>query len=380
VEASLEKGHPRALVSMATGAGKTFAACALTHRLLTHARAGRVLFLVDRANLGKQAVGEFANYRPPGTGLFFTEEYEVQHLQGRVIAPSAKVMISTVQRLYAALRGVDLDEETDEHGGFEAAPDDAPRAVAYDADIPPETFDLVIVDECHRSIYGTWRQVLEYFDAFIVGLTATPGTHTLGFFQQNQVSEYPFARSVADGVNVDFEVWRIRTEVGERGGTIPAGFVVPHRDRDTRRRRLAAYDDDLTYVAAQLNRAVEVPNQIRTVLTAYRDALPTQLFPDRVEVPKTLIFCQSYRPQLGVHLQGQGGERAAGWARSRRALRAGGQYPHRGLRRARPDRSQGAVAGIERFLNGRSRLNCMFRSRNARADGVNPADRRCSSA
>jgi type I restriction enzyme R subunit len=135
--------------------------------------------------------------------------------------------------------------------------------------------------------------VLEYLDAFIVGLTATPGRHTLGFFQQNMVSQYPFERSVADGVNVDFEVWRIRTDVGERGGTIPAGFAIPHRDKATRRRRFAALHDDRPYAPAELNRAVENPNQIRTVLEAYRDGLPTQLFPGRQEVPKTLIFCQS---------------------------------------------------------------------------------------
>ncbi len=294
VEASLAAGRPRALVSMATGAGKTFTACALIHRLLTHAKVGRVLFLVDRANLGKQAVGEFANFKPPGTGLLFTEEFTVQHLQGRSINPATSVVVSTVQRLYAALRGVDLDEEADERSGFDAAPDQAAaRPVAYSADIPPEAFDLIIVDECHRSIYGNWRQVLDYFDAFVVGLTATPGIHTRGFFNDNTVSEYPFERSVADGVNVAFEVWRIRTEVGERGGTIPAGFVVPHRDKETRRRRLAALEEDLPYQPGQLNRVVEVPNQIRTVLTAYRDALPTQLFPGRQEVPKTLIFCQS---------------------------------------------------------------------------------------
>lgn len=294
IEASLAAGRPRALVSMATGAGKTFTACALTHRLLSPpVRAGRVLFLVDRNNLGKQAVGEFANFKPPGTNLLFTEEFSVQHLQGRTIDPSAAVVVSTVQRLYAALRGIDIDEEADERSGFTAAADNAERPVAYNPDIPPESFDLIIVDECHRSIYGSWRQVLDYFDAFLVGLTATPGHHTRGFFNNNTVSEYPFERSVADGVNVDFEVWRIRTEVGERGGTVPAGFVVPHRDRETRRRRLAALDEDLEYAPTHLNRAVEVPNQIRTVLTAYRDALPTQLFPGRHEVPKTLIFCLS---------------------------------------------------------------------------------------
>ncbi len=293
VETSLAAGRPRALVQMATGAGKTFTACALAHRLLTHARAQRVLFLVDRSNLGKQAAGEFANYRPPGGTRLFGEEYNVQHLMGRTIAPASSVVIATVQRLYAALRGEDIDEEEDERGGFERPAQTAAAPVVYSAAIPPETFDLVIVDECHRSIYGTWRQVLDYFDAFTVGLTATPGRHTLAFFGQNMVSQYPFERSVADGVNVDFEVWRVRTEIGERGGTVPAGYTVPHRDRATRRVRFAELDDDLTYLPPQLNRSVEALNQIRTVLEAYRDALPTQLFPGRAEVPKTLIFCQS---------------------------------------------------------------------------------------
>lgn len=293
VEASLAAGRPRALVQMATGAGKTFTACALAYRQLTHARARRILFLVDRFNLGTQAAGEFANYHPDGGTRLFTDDFEVQHLRGRAISQSASVVVSTVQRLYAALRGHDLAEDDDEGSGFERGADTVRHEVAYSPTIPPETFDLLIVDECHRSIYGNWRQVLEYFDAFILGLTATPGRHTLGFFQQNMVSEYPFERSVADGVNVDFEVFRIRTQIGERGATIPAGFTVPRRDRATRRRRFQELDEDLVYLPAELNRTVEAENQIRTVLTAYRDALPTQLFPGRAEVPKTLIFCQS---------------------------------------------------------------------------------------
>ena len=291
VEASLAAGRPRALVRMATGAGKTYAACALSHRLLTHARVGRILFLVDRANLGDQTVAEFKGYKPPGSDLRFAEEYVVQHLRSHAFNQDAQLVICTIQRLYAALRGEDLDDAADERSGFEDAAN-VPRPVSYNPDIPPEAFDLVIVDECHRSIYGAWRQVLDYFDAFTVGLTATPGKHTLGYFQQNQVSDYPFERSVADGVNVDCEVFRIRTEVGEHGGLVEAGFTVPRRDRSTRARRWDALEDDLAYTGAQLNRVVEAPNQIRTVLQAYRDALPTQLFPGRREIPKTLVFCR----------------------------------------------------------------------------------------
>ena len=292
VEASLRANRPRALVQMATGAGKTYTACALSHRLLSHAGARRILFVVDRANLGTQTLREFQGYQPPGGTLFFTEEFPVQHLRGRALDPNAAVVICTIQRLYAALRGEELDEADEEGSGFEQA-GGGERPVAYNAAIPPETFDLIIVDECHRSIYGTWRQVLDYFDAFLVGLTATPGKHTLGFFAQNLVSEYPFERSVADGVNVGFDVYRIRTEVGERGGTVQAGYAVPHRDRATRRRRWATLAEDVDYTPVHLNRAVEVPNQIRTVLEAYKAALPTQLFPGRREIPKTPVFCLS---------------------------------------------------------------------------------------
>ena len=88
--------------------------------------------------------------------------------------------------------------------------------VEYNPTIPISTFDFIITDECHRSIYNRWRPVLEYFDAFIVGLTATPSKQTLGFFAQNLVTEYPHERAVADGVNVGYEVYRIKTEITER--------------------------------------------------------------------------------------------------------------------------------------------------------------------
>lgn len=292
LEASLKKGDPRALVQMATGAGKTFTACNLVMQLLAHAEAKRILFLVDRKNLGTQTKNEFQRFQPPGTGKLFTEIYNVQLLSGRHIEDSSAVVISTIQRLYASLRGEDIDEELDEKSAFEIGPEDAERPVAYNPAIPIETFDIIIVDECHRSIYGVWRQVLEYFDAFIIGLTATPSKHTLGYFNQNLVAEYPYERSVADGVNVGYEIFRVRTRIGEQGGLIDAGYSVPARDRKTRRVRYQELEEDLAYTKQDLDRSVLAPNQIRTVLTAYRDALPTQLFPGRTEVPKTLIFAK----------------------------------------------------------------------------------------
>jgi type I restriction enzyme R subunit len=291
LELSLAASRPRALVQMTMGAGKTFTAATQAYRLLAHAGAKRILFLVDRNNLGRQTLKEFQAYRPPGTGRLFTELYNVQRLGPSGVSTDASVVISTIQRVYAQLCGEELSEEDEEASGYET--DAGPsKTVAYNPQLPPEAFDFVIVDECHRSIYGNWRQVLEYFDAFTIGLTATPSVHTLGYFQRNLVAEYPYERSVVDGVNVPFEVFRIRTQIGEQGGRIQKGFTVPLRDRHTRRQRYEELSDDVVYAPGDLDRSVVAPNQIRLVLETYRDTLPTDLFPGRIEVPKTLIFAK----------------------------------------------------------------------------------------
>jgi type I restriction enzyme R subunit len=185
-----------------------------------------------------------------------------------------------------------LPEEAEETSSFELSGMDTERLVSYNSSIPIESFDLVVTDECHRSIYGTWRQVLEYFDAFTVGLTATPSLHTLGFFGKNLVAQYPYECSVVDGVNVGFDIFRIRTEIGERGGTVKAGYDLPVRDKRTRAERYDTLDADFSYTPDQIDRSVLVPNQIRTVLETYRESLFTELFPGRTEVPKTLIFAK----------------------------------------------------------------------------------------
>ena len=220
LEGSLAEGKPRALVQMTMGAGKTFTAATQAYRLLAHGGAKRILFLVDRNNLGRQTLKEFQAYRPPGTGRLFTELYNVQRLGSAGLDPNASVVISTIQRVYAQLAEEELSEEDEEASGYER--ENAPaKQVVYNVAMPPETFDFVIVDECHRSIYGNWRQVLEYFDAFTIGLTATPSIHTLGYFQKNLVAQYPYERSVIDGVNVPFEVFRIRTEMAAASPVVP---------------------------------------------------------------------------------------------------------------------------------------------------------------
>jgi len=294
LETSLAEDRLRALIQMATGAGKTFTAASESYRLLKHARARRVCFLVDRANLGRQALREFQTYRTPDTNKLFTELYNVQLLSSNTIDPAANVVVTTIQRLYSILRGEpDLDPDLDEQSLEELSVGEPP-AVDYQPGLPIEAFDLVFVDECHRSIYGLWSQVLDYFDAHLVGLTATPSKQTLGFFKQNLVSTYNHEQAVADNVNVDFDVYRIRTKVGEQGAVIEADgeTVVKFRDRLTGQTRLVALQDDVVYGANELDRAVVAEDQLRTVIKTFKERLFTEIFPGRTEIPKTLVFAK----------------------------------------------------------------------------------------
>jgi type I restriction enzyme R subunit len=292
LEASLAAGKPRAFIQMAAGAGKTFTACTFSHRLLAHGKFRRVLFLADRASLVRQARDEFLAYCPPATGGSFTEPLDIQKLGPDGIDDSAAVVISTIGRVHAVLTATELSEEDEERSGFEARPDDAERVILYNPQVPIETFDLVIIDECHHAVDGAWRAVLDYFDAFTVALTATPSRHALGFFDNNLVAQYPCERAVADGVSAGYEVYRIRAEAGEDGGKVSKGYALPVRDRRTRAQRYEELNEDLADAANDVDRTVAAPSQIRTVLEAFRDSLFTELFPGRTEVPKTLIFAK----------------------------------------------------------------------------------------
>lgn len=300
LDASLKQAKPRALVQMATGSGKTFTAITSIYRLLKHARVRRVLFLVDTRNLGEQAEQEFLAFTPTDDNRKFTELYTVRRLTSSFVPSDAEVCISTIQRMYSILQGRELDASAEDENPAERPASDRkrePLPVAYSEKVPPEFFDLIVIDECHRSIYNLWRQVLDYFDAFLVGLTATPDARTYGFFKQNVVSEYTHEDAVADGVNVQGEIYTIETEVSARGGVVLKGLV-EKREKLTRARRWQQQDEDEAYSAAKLDRDIVNPSQIRTVIRAFRDKL-TEIFPDRTdpagayECPKTLIFAKT---------------------------------------------------------------------------------------
>jgi type I restriction enzyme R subunit len=294
LEKSLAVNKPRALVHMATGAGKTFTAVTAIYRLLKFGGAKRILFLVDTRNLGKQAHQEFMAYTPPDDARKFTELYNVQRLASPNIDPHSQVCISTIQRMYSILSGQPIDESVEDVSLNEVQQlDKQEKSVRYNPVVPVEAFDFIVIDECHRSIYNLWKQVLDYFDATLIGLTATPDKRTFGFFNENIVAEYTYEQSVADGVNVGYDVYEIETEITQKGGQVLAREWVDHRDRQTRKKRWGETEDDTVYTAKELDRSVVNVSQIRKVIQAMKNAVETQIFPTRKETPKTLIFAKT---------------------------------------------------------------------------------------
>lgn len=292
LEASFKADRPRALIQMATGSGKTYTAITSIYRLLKYADAKRILFLVNTKNLGEQAEQEMMSYVPLDDNRKFTELYNVQRLKSSFVAKDSQVCISTIQRLYSILKGSELDEAAEEVNPAELKLPKEPMPVVYNEKIPPEFFDFIFIDECHESIYNLWRQVPEYFDASLIGLTATPDNRTYGFFKKNVVSDYSHEKAVADGVNVGNEVYVIETQITRQGAQIAARQQVEKREKLTRRKRWEQQDEDEAYSATQLDRNIVNLDQIRTVIRTFRDKLP-EIFPGRAEVPKTLIFAKT---------------------------------------------------------------------------------------
>lgn len=294
LDRSFADNRTKALVQMATGAGKTFTAITAAYRLLKYGKMNRILFLVDTKGLGEQAEREFLAYRPTDDPRSFSQIYGVHRLKSSYIPEGVQVCISTIQRMYSILKGEELDDSTEEtsFNEYVTADSKAPKEVVYNPKYPPEFFDCIIVDECHRSIYNVWSQVLEYFDSFIIGLTATPDKRTFAFFHENVVSEYSREQAIIDGVNVGEDIFLIETDVGKNGSHIMKQMIEV-RSRTTREKRWRQMDEDLDYVPTQLDRDIVNPSQIRTVIRTFKENLFTTLFPRRGEVPKTLIFAKT---------------------------------------------------------------------------------------
>lgn len=298
LEVSFKENRPRALIQMATGSGKTFTAITFIYRLLKYARAKRILFLVDTKNLGEQAEGEFRRYIPQDDNRLFPELYGVTRLSSSFVPKDNQVYISTIQRMYSILRGTELDESAEELNPNEYKNDDKPVLVSYNEKLPIEFFDFIVIDECHRSIYNLWKQVLDYFDVFQVGLTATPDNRTFGYFDQNVVSDYKYEDAVIDGVLVPYNVFEIETKITKKGAELKMGEWVDKRERLTRKKFWETVDEDIHYSGKQLDKDVVNPSQIRSIIRTVKENL-SKMFPDRFdtdgtfEVPKMLIFAKT---------------------------------------------------------------------------------------
>lgn len=297
LEQSFKEARPKALIQMATGSGKTFTAITFIYRLLKYAKAKRILFLVDTKNLGEQAEQEFMAYVPNDDNRKFTELYGVTRLKSSFIPADNQVYISTIQRMYSILKETELDESAEEANPNEYQQKE-PAPVTYTEKVPIEFFDFIVIDECHRSIYNLWKQVLDYFDVFQIGLTATPDNRTFGYFNQNLVSDYGYEKAVIDGVLVPYNVFTIETKITKQGSKIAIGEKVDKRERLTRRKFWESVDEDIEYSGKQLDKDIVNPSTIRMIIRGIKDNMPS-MFADRIdkdgkfEVPKTLIFAKT---------------------------------------------------------------------------------------
>lgn len=300
-EHSLKNGKKKGLAILATGSGKTYLACLASYRLLNYTPTKRILFLVDRNNLARQTEAEFSQFDRTEKQQEMSSLYEISRLRSEDDV-KADIVISTIQKLYAVLTGMTLsgeseDEEDEQTTEQENREDTEVISLGKDLKLPPDYFQLIIVDECHRSIYGKWKAVLDYFSgATVLGLTATPTAEAYAFFNNNIIEEYSYEDSVIDGVNVPSRVYRITTKVTEHGGTIAAGTTVSETSRRTGDSKDYIPSQSIEYAPTQLDRSVVSVSQIKTVLKQYKESIYEDLYPNRKKqweyIPKTLIFAK----------------------------------------------------------------------------------------
>ena len=301
LEKSIKEGKKKNLVILATGSGKTYLACLASYRLLNYTATNRVLFLVDRNNLARQAEAEFSQFDRTEGQQEMSSLYEIKRLK-KESDIKADIVISTIQKLFAVLTGQTLSDDNEDAEDEQTTADEEKDekeviTLGNDLKLPPDYFKLIIVDECHRSIYGKWKAVLDYFsDATIMGLTATPTPEAYAYFDKNVIEEYTYDESVVDGVNVPSRVYRISTEITEHGGAIKSGTRFIETSRKSGQTISYVAEQSVDYDTTQLDRSVVNRDQIRKVLLAYKNAVYEELYPERDKnwayVPKTLIFAK----------------------------------------------------------------------------------------
>lgn len=301
LEESLKLGNKKNLAVLATGSGKTYLACLASYRLLNYTQTKRILFLADRNNLAKQALSEFSLFDRTENMQQMGNLYTIKRLR-KENDVNADIVISTIQKLFAVLTGQAIQDGNEDEEDELAKKNEEKESkevveLCNDLKLPPDYFQLIIVDECHRSIYGKWKKVLDYFSgATVLGLTATPTPEAYAFFNNNIIENYKYEDSIVDGCNVPSRIYRIITDVTAHGGTIEQGAKVVETAKRTGKSETHAAPITVEYGSSELDRSVVNKNQIREVLLAYKKAIYEDLYPERDKkwefIPKTLIFAK----------------------------------------------------------------------------------------
>lgn len=301
LEESLKLGNKKNLAVLDTGSGKTYLACLASYRLLNYTQTKRILFLADRNNLAKQALSEFSLFDRTENMQQMGNLYTIKRLR-KENDVNADIVISTIQKLFAVLTGQAIQDGNEDEEDELAKKNEEKESkevveLCNDLKLPPDYFQLIIVDECHRSIYGKWKKVLDYFSgATVLGLTATPTPEAYAFFNNNIIENYKYEDSIVDGVNVPSRIYRIITDVTAHGGTIEQGAKVVETAKRTGKSETHAAPITVEYGSSELDRSVVNKNQIREVLLAYKKAIYEDLYPERDKkwefIPKTLIFAK----------------------------------------------------------------------------------------
>ena len=300
-EESLKMGNKKNLAVLATGSGKTYLACLAAYRLLNYTPTKRILFLVDRNNLARQTESEFSVFDRTEGQQKMGNLYTINRLKKEEDI-KGDIVISTIQKLFCVLTGQEINDSDEDAEDEKAKADEEKDSktvvdLGNDLKLPPDYFQLIIVDECHRSIYGKWKKVLDYFSgATVLGLTATPTPEAYAYFNKNVIEEYTYDDSVVDGVNVPPRVYRIITDVTAHGGTIEKGTKIIETAKRTRKSETIDVGTSVEYGAAELDRSVVNKKQIKEVLMAYKKSIYEDLYPNREKkweyIPKTLIFAK----------------------------------------------------------------------------------------
>lgn len=312
IESALIQGKRTMLIAMATGTGKTYTTVAQIYRLLESKAAKRILFLVDRRALAAQAVSAFAAFNTP-KGNKFIQEYEVfsqrfyredfdddkpfdpKVLPGSYLtAPKPAhtfVYVSTIQRMCVNLFG--WESAFPQYGGD---PDD--ESDAEKIDIPIHAFDVIIADECHRGYTSRdtaiWRNVLDYFDAIKIGLTATPASHTLAYFR-DVAYRYTTEQAILDGFLVDYDAVRINSNVRMNGAFLKEGEQVGIVDTSTGKIIYDALEDEREFGSTDIEQKITSPESNLKIIAEIAD-YARRHEEETGRFPKTLIFAVNDLP------------------------------------------------------------------------------------